>query len=337
MTGDQIEANGESIFMSVKISTNQFIDLNPSYLEFGMFATKQTASSISFDLSAMDEDRLKTLVQKYDDDKDFGPIYALIGKFATQSLSGHVVVLQEEVVRRLDTSNPFSNPSCLRLITLGSKTCINKIGRRTANSPFITIKTTTSLCFDFYSKTFLFIPTNTGNFMKHQIISLWTSTFRPNLPTSDGLNIPKMLKRRHSVFMNTNTADDLIDSADSTFPDRRHVQQKKLKTLLEESIVSNLNEDLVKKKKSLINLREEAISLADGAFEHKWSPESFVEGFLNVKKSLCLSKEELGAVAASMLMDPSYRITDCTPIANDDLIEDVGIDVDQVNITFPEV
>lgn len=77
-----------------------------------------------------------------------------------------------------------------------------------------------------------------------------------------------------------------------------------------------------------MNLREEAVSLIDGAFEDKWRPEDFVEGFSKAGK-LC-SGDQISAVAASILMDPSFRISDCTPVINNKYVSEVSIDLDQV-------
>jgi hypothetical protein len=81
------------------------------------------------------------------------------------------------------------------------------------------------------------------------------------------------------------TATSLNDSTATTRPQSTVVQEKTLKSILSDGKVSHLNVEVQNKKKSTINLREEAVSVIEGAFEDRWSPEDFVDGFSAFKSS----------------------------------------------------
>lgn len=327
----------QSIFLSVKISTNEFIDLNPPYQEVSMFEVKEELPTNKFfDFTALnqDVDIMTTLVEIRVDDSDFGEIYAIMGKFCFKGDFGLLVVLHRDVVKRL----AFKNPSSLQLIVfkskdqeLKSKSCNSKIARRLKTIKTISKKVFNSLHFELCIQTVLIIPTNGGNISKATVALAWNSYFGLNLPTDHDWNFPKALKRKHSIMMDKETASTLNDSTATTRPQAKVQQKKTLKSVLKDGKVSQLNVENREKKKSTINLREEAVSLIKGAFEHRWPPADFVDGFSALKRfQPSLSRPELAAISASIFMDPSYRITDCIPRNNEDTIAEFGIDVDQV-------
>jgi hypothetical protein len=333
MSGDQ------SVFLAVKISTNEFIDLNPPYQELSMFEVKEEPSTNKFfDFTALnkDVDIMATLVEIRVDDSDFGEIYAIIGKFSFKSDFGLLVVLHRDVVKKL----AFKNQSSLQLILFkskveesNSKSCNSKIARRLIKTATKRKEIFDSFYFELCIQTVLIIPTKGGgNISRSAVASVWNSYFGWDLPPTDHVcNVSKNLKRKHSIMMDKDTATSLNDSTASTRPQSTVVQKKTLKSILSDGKVSHLNVEVQNKKKTTINLREEAVSVIEGAFEDRWSPEDFVDGFSALKRSQpSPSRPELAAISASILMDASYRITDCTPYENEDMITDFGIDVDQV-------
>ena len=333
MSGDQ------PVFLAVKISTNEFIDLNPPYQESSMFEVKEEPSTNKFfDFTALnkDVDIMTTLVEIRVDDSDFGEIYAIMGKFSFKRDFGLLVVLHRDVVKKL----AFKNPSSLQLILFKSKdeeskskSCNSKITRRLTRTQTKKMKLFDSFYFEVCMKTVLIIPTKGGgNIARSDIASVWNSYFGCGLPPTDhDCKFSKNLKRKHSIMIDKGTASSLNDSTATTRPQSTAVQKKTLKSILSDGKVSHLNVEVQKKKKSTINLREEAISMIKGASQERWSPEEFVEGFAAVKRfQPSPSRPELAAISASILMDASYRITDCTPFENEDTITDFGVDVDQV-------
>ncbi len=333
MSGDQ------SVFQGVKISTNEFIDLNPPYQELSMFEVKEELSTNKyFDFTSLnkDVDIMTTLVEIRVDDSDFGEIYAILGKFSFKSDFGLLVVLHRDVVKKL----AFKNQSSLQLILFKSKdeeskskSCNSKIARRLMKTTTKRKELFDSFYFELCIQTVLIIPTKGGgNIARSTVASVWNSHFGWDLPPTDhGCNQPKNLKRKHSIMLDKGTASSLNESTATTRPKSTEGQKKTLKSIYSDGVVSQLNVEVQNKKKSTINLREEAVSVIKGAFEHRWSPEDFVDGFSALKKfQPSPSRPELAAISASILMDASYRITDCTPYENEDTITDFGIDVDQV-------
>lgn len=320
-------------FTSVKILEAEFITLNSSYLENGMFPIKSETSDPFFDLHAIatDESKIETLISEWSDDISFGKIYAIIGSFTFKEICGHLVVLAPDVVREC-----FKSPLSLQLICFSSKTVKCKISRRTKSSAAVLKKVSEILTFNLYQKTMTFLPNriNCSNPGREFIMSSWNSEFGTEPAILNGLDTSKILKRKHVAFLSKESAMNLIDSTDYFIPGPTLNQSKRLKTILEENSTSFSDTNYKKENKSKINLREEATSLVEGAFSHKWSPEKFVEGFHALKNKCLESKSQLAATVASVLMDASYRITDCTPIMEDDVITDVAIDVDQVGFYF---
>ena len=330
MSATQNVSEEESFFSSVKISVTQFIDLYPQYSETHMFELKEMSTTKEFlDLSTVSD--FSSLIQSCSDDTLFGKIYAILGKFRFNDKNGFVVVLHRDIVTNLE----FTIRSSLQLIQFVEKNCINKINRRLRQKhTFISCEIRGSLILDLYLSNILIIPANTGNLGQDTILSIWNRVFSPSSLILPGTDSSKLLKRKHSILMPQNAATILKESTDSHKIPRKIPQKKKLESIFREAKVSESNIEERPSHKSKINLREEAVSLIEGAFEKRWSPENFVKGFLSLKNKSLMARERLASICTSMLMDASYRITDCTPIGNSRVINKVGIDIDQVNFIF---
>ena len=320
-----------SISLSAKICVNEFIDLNPVFTDSHMFELKDKPSNTFIDLTV--ETDPKRLVTPHFSDSDFGSIYAIIGKFYfdNTSTSGLIVVLHRDVVAKLN----FKSLSALQLIVFSCKVCSNKIAKRLSKFQTKTTDKTIagSLKFQLYTVNILMVPNNVGNLSKDIIKLRWITQYpqQTSLPLI-GLEPHKILKRKHTILMNEVSATSLKEAADSSVPQRKCIKTKSLTSILEERSASTLDIESSKSRRSTMNLREEAMSLVKGAFEHRWPHECFVKGFLSVKNRKETTVGQLAATAASMLMDPSYRITDMKDVPRYDAITEVGIDIDQVNV-----
>ena len=336
---DSIKASDEDFCISVKISPRLYIDLNPSYQISDMFELKCAPTQNFFDLHAAIEDAIKNnnfdeFIEMMTDDTDLGDIYAAVGRFCCGELKGFILVINPTVVVQKNLRSKTS----LQLVTFSDKKTKNKLEKRLNSAGFQEIITVSDrLIFSFQKLTVLLIP---GNRLKQPIANLmmkWSSYFNLATGIAYGNSPSKILKRKHSILFNEKTATTLLESADfsnagSSEFKSKNLPRKKLRTILKEHSTSSFEAGEKKASKSKINLREEGVSLVDGAFDYKWTPESFVEGFLAVQKIASSSK--VAATAASILMDPSFRIADCTPILDSTLIDDVSVDVDQVTMTL---
>lgn len=327
MSATQDVSDEEAFFSAVKISLTQFIDLNPQYSETHMFELNEKSTKDFLDLSTVSD--FSSLIESCVDDKLFGKIYALLGKFRLNNLeNGFVVVLHEDIVGNL----MFRSRSSLQFIKFEEKTCINKINKRLRmKHTCITCEIRGSLILDLNLSNILILPTNIGNLGQDTISSTWNLFFSPSSSILPATDISKSLKRKHSILMSPNAATTLRESTDSLKIPRKILQHKRLENIFRETKVSELKIEQRINQKSTINLREEAVSLIKGAFEIRWSPENFNKGFLSLKNRPNMGHEMLAATCTSMLMDASYRITDCEPIRNSQVINKVGIDIDQVN------
>ena len=315
----------------VKLSETQYLLLNPDYLETDMFVPKLEQPDSFFDLHTLCRQGVN-IVNKKVDDSTLGSVFALIGHFNFEAETGHVFVMKESNV--ID----FKTTCSLQLVILTSKITSNKIMRRVKGNEVYNppIHLTECLSLYIYKKTTLIIKENVGRQSVTNILSLWNENFIGNRVVGVGIDPQKIMKRKHVSILNSSTALRLIEEAslETAFVTQSNTIKpalKKTRSLEQEATTISYSNDISSKEslKSKLNLREEAVSLVEGAFEQKWSPENFVQGYLNLKKE-CDSTAQLAATAATILMDPSFRITDCTPIMKEDVIDKVSIDIDQV-------
>jgi hypothetical protein len=324
-----------------KVSPNQYLLLNPSFSLVGVMFKFQTEEPAEFY-------KLNVTPKHYRDDKLFGEMYAVIGCFQEKnsSMSGFLVVvhstvdLVEEHVSIVNDSGVvldevpgLDRAHSLHLVCFG-KLVLNKIRKRTCQIISSLNFTNQALSGHYIMSLFkvplFFHPEQSSKATINQIECNWIRLFQ-NVEDITESYIDTTNKRSHVLVVTSELANQLIESADLS-PLHGCQVAKKMKTIRREVTDVAYSKIFEHKKsmKDMINLREESISLFDGSFNHRCEAEQFSIGYLKMK-GLCLSDTQSAATAASVLMDPFYRIDDCKEL-NENVIAKVGIDVDQVII-----
>jgi hypothetical protein len=324
-----------------KVSPNQFLLLNPSLSLVGLMFKFQTEEPAEFY-------ELNVTPKYFPDDKLFGEMYAVIGSFQENKsfTSGFLVVVHSaidlvegqagivddpDVV--LDEVPGLDRTHSLHLVCFG-KLVLNKIRKRTCQIPYsvnlLNQASSGHYIMSLFKVPLFFHPEQASKATINQIECNWIRLFQNGEDISDS-HFERTSKRSHVLVVTSDLVDQLIESADLS-PRRGCQVAKKMKSIRREVtdvVYSKIVEDK-KSMKDMINLREESISLFDGSFNHRCEAEQFSSGYLKMK-GLCLSGTQSAATAASVLMDPFYRIDDCKEL-NENVIANVGIDVDQVII-----
>lgn len=315
----------EAILLSVKIQPDKFIDLDPIFNASGMFPVIGETTRPFYDLHAtasVDAASVTELITTVENDADFGMVYILMGSFISASESGYIVVLQSSAVR-----SKFKTPCVMQLISSKDKIFKNKLSRRVSKLLSTTEDVSEFLSFNLYQKAILIAKNS--NEGQHMSATKWNEKSNTDERILKGPTPPRISKRKRVSLISEDVANSIRKTSQSQVSTSSSTSITKITSI---DVISTMPyPDLQKNKNeanSKINLREEAVSLVEGAFSHSWSPENFVKGFLALK-SKC-EHQQLAAISASILMDASYRISDCSPVMDDSVITEVGIDIDQV-------
>ena len=315
----------------VKFSSTQYVFLKNEFVKSNMFpiTTAAPEDASFYDLHATSQETSVIICKE--NDQDMG-MYFVIGDFeSTEANSKGCIII-------VKTEDKWS----VQLVIFKNKSLRNKISRnRKTHDRMEKIDVDGSLdelCLRIYNTTHIVIPNKVGRNDEEDIARKWNEEFVGKRPfLKDGIDVSQRLKRKHVAIISNDCASKVVDYGTLetiTYIEPNTTDVKRVRSLKMEATTLSYS-DIVSSKESskkTSNLREEAVSLIEGAFTQNWSPEDFVLGFKNLKKK-GLEPNQLAATSAKMLMDSSYRIIDSTPI-EEDVIEDVSIDVDQVSKAF---
>ncbi len=336
------------ILSNVKLGPEKFVDLAVKHIVTQMFPIKNKVDKNVFDLHSLslDESSLLTLINKdVIDDSSFGVAYILFGTYQSKLSNGFIVVLLPSTLEikpsTLDNQPSaveptveirFVSSSTMQLIEVRkeSKSFKSKLNRRIrSNASSTLIKVSDYLSFNALSATILIVRSETKQ-SDFQNICLWNSGIS-DIGFIQAFETNKFLKRKRTTLISEGTANSLLEVSDLKPSSSSSSSGKKLKNLCKGATTIYADVQATKSNNnSMTNLREEAISFVDDAFSEHISPEDFVNGYLALK-SKCDDRSSLGAISANILMDASFRITDCGSFANDSIITKAGIDIDQVS------
>jgi hypothetical protein len=317
------------IFSIIRLSTEKFVDLAVNHVVTKMFPITDKVDKPFFDLYSLslEETTVSNLINmNFTDDSLFGKAYILFGTYKLTSsesigANGLIVVLLPSTVKE-----QFVSVSTMQLIdiAMGSKSFKSKISRRILGKVAEHFVVSEYLSFNVFSDSILF--TKGTKAAAHCNIFEWNNGI-DYTGVNKVFDTSKFLKRKRVTLISEDTAKSLLEGSDQKLSS----SGKKWKNLLRgaPSIYTDVK-STKSNNSSMINLREEAISLVDDAFSESISPEDFVSGYLALK-SKCDNRSQLGVISANILMDASFRITDCSSFPNDSIITEAGIDIDQVS------
>lgn len=317
----------------MKCSSSKYLLLKTEYLVSKMFSIKTDVpeDALFYDLHAISHE--KTVIIKEVSDNDMGK-YFIIGEFESQGhLKGCVIIVKRSVESQWSVQLViFTNKSTRTKMSRNR----DKMSRNKEPYGHI-IDVDGSLDFlklFIYDTISIISPGTLGRKEEGTTAQIWNEEIVGKRPIlKDGIDVLKRQKRKHVAIISSDCASKVVDYGTLetiTYIEPNTTDVKRIKSLKSEATTLSYSEISSSKEssKKTSNLREEAVSLIEGAFTQNWSPEDFVLGFKNLKAK-GLEQNQLAATSAKMLMDSSYRIADSTPI-EEDVIEDVSIDVDQV-------
>ena len=326
----------------VKCSSSKYVLLKTDYVVSKMFSiqTDVPEDALFYDLHAISHEN--TVIITHGNDQEMGK-YFIIGEFeSSNKLKGCVIIVSRSydiMTRQWSVVSKWS----VQLVIFTNKSTRTKINRNKkphgytidvdGSSDFLKL-----LIYDTIS---IISPGTLGRKEEGTTAQIWNEEIVGKRPIlKDGIDLLKRQKRKHVAIISSDCASKVVDYGTLetiTYIEPNTTDVKRIKSLKSEATTLSYSEISSSKEssKKTSNLREEAVSLIEGAFTQNWSPEDFVLGFKNLKAK-GLEQNQLAATSAKMLMDSSYRIVDSTPI-EEDVIEDVSIDVDQVSRKYNDI
>ena len=332
ITDPSAEISNEKRDFYILLPEDICMKINGSYISIDMFSLKNcTILNDKLSDSCKIEDVLDK-IRPLDSDIDLGYLYAVIGTYYINDNVGYLIVLSSDIAVKL-----FNSTLICQCVQFANKIVNEKLRRRisrnlsmTSTAHKVSIDSSTNVLLTIFSNGLPFIINTMqkrGRLLDNQLKLIWGQMFENNsasLLTSDrvDLNIIKkrvLIKVQHPK--NSTTRD-------------RNSKLMTVENLLERGyLITECNQGL--KQSHLtdkLNLREETISLGKCMFDIKWSPDKFTQAFSKFKESC--GPTIVSAVAASVLMDPSFRIDDSEDFDTSNVVERVSVDLDQLIIKF---
>ena len=309
---------------------NLSIKIDGQYTSFDLFTL--SAGIIYSDINSchLNVEELLKHIRPCSSDVEFGDIYAIIGRFFIEGKVGYVIIVSQRVAKNL-----FDSLSICQCVQFDNNTVNSKLRKRIGRANGIKFvdhscvslndMTVTSMTL---GEPFLINPRQkTKPYLDNQLPSIWNGII------DDGVKSVLMADR---IFTNSVKKRVLIKVQPQSSKKRDSSSKKaSLESFLTRGYSMSVSKDDLNSFSSIsekINLREETISFGESMFSIDWSPEKFTDAFCQMER-ICGSNV-LSSLATSILMDPSYRLSDCDEVDISDIIGVTSVDLDQLIIKF---